>query len=377
MNKFLLLALFSLLFACSQKNGKSQIEPHIPELVITDSLVIDHLTMLGMLDVKDDHSEFLFHDFKTNELLRVNNSGEILVKVNRSEDGKDSYKQQYFVSANYFGQDRILVFTFTSAIIYDLEFNLIEEKKLDFELVTRRIGGSRVVLPLREYLYTFSLDNSDVKEVKESENFSVAYPFMTIRDRKTLDILHSVAIPSQSQMALNPGFYKNLEPIVKLVGEDLHVLFPHSPEMYIYSIPDMTLKKSFSLDPGDDYKQISPSKEDQSFQGFIDALGSSDYSNFVYTNGYLLTQFTGFVPQDLVDDLPKDFVGGPEYVELSNKYKTKYNYQIFKDEMKIWQGNLDVNLWSVGDLLFSTTKPGEEPDAVEKDMQTFYFYELR
>lgn len=164
---------------------------------------------------------------------------------------------------------------------------------------------------------------------------------------------------------------------MKLVDGELHVLFPHSPEMFIYGVPELNLKRSFSLEPGESYKQILPTKDSQSFQGFIDALGSSDYNNFVYSNGFLLTQFSGFVPRDLLDDLPKEFRGGSEYVELANKYKTKYKYQIFKDGKKLWQGNWDVNLWSVKDLLFSTSKPGEDPDAVEKDVQTFYFYELR
>ena len=97
----------------------------------------------------------------------------------------------------------------------------------------------------------------------------------------------------------------------------------------------------------------------------------------MFSNGYLLTQFDGFVPQDEVDKLPREYVGGPEFMELVDKYKSKYNYQIFRDEQKLWQGSWDVNLWSVRNILYSNAKPGEDPDAVEKDVQTIYFYELK
>lgn len=207
MKNFLLLCLIPVLLACSEKPTETATESYIPELVIIDSLVIDRLTVLGMQDVKEDQSEYLLHDFKTNELIRVNESGKILVKANRSEDGKDSYKQKFFITANYLGNDEILVFTFSGAFIYDLEFNLKEEKKLDFELVTRQMGGSRVVVPFDKYLYTFSLENSESSNLKTAEDFSVAYPFMTIRDIESLKVLHSVTVPSQSQVALNPGFY--------------------------------------------------------------------------------------------------------------------------------------------------------------------------
>jgi len=364
--------------ACGEKTQEIQSEAYIPELVITDSLVIDHLTSLGMIDVKYDHSEFLMYDFKTSEFVRVDKSGEILLKANRSEDGKDSFKSSYFTTAHYIQNDQVLVITHTSAFIYDLDFNLIETKKVNFELVTRTIGGSRAALSSGEYLYTFSLDvTGDVRAIVESDDFSVVYPFMTVRDINSLDTLHTAYIPKGTQMAINPGQYNNLDPIVKLVKDEMFVLFPNSPEMYVYGFPELKFKRKWALNPGKSYKQILPTKDETSFEGFLKALASSEYTNFGFSNSYLLTQFTGFAPQEEVDQLPRDYVGGSEFIELANKYKSTSYYQIFKGEEKLWQGIWDVNLRSVRDVLYSNAKPGEEPDAVEKDMQTYYFYELR
>ena len=376
MKNFLLALLFVVLVSCSEKTQEKQSEAYIPELVITDSLVIDHLTELGMIDVKEDHSEFLFYDFKTNELIRVDKSGEILFKVNRSEDGKDSYKTQYFITANYKGENEIIIITHAGAFIYDLDFNLLEEKKIQFDLVTRRIGGSRAALTHKDFFYTFSLEKSAAPEVLESKNFSYSYSFMSVRDLNTLEILRSDLIPAESQMAISPGKYNNLDPIVKIVNDEMFVLFPNSPEMYVYTFPGLILQRSRALNPGDSYRQILPTRDDTSFEGFLNALASSEYTNFAFSNDYLLTQFVGFAPQEEVDKLPREFIGGPEFMGLVNKYKSNYNYQIFKGEEKLWQGTWDVNLGSVRDVLYSNTKPGEDQDEVEKDVQTIYFYEL-
>ena len=200
---------------------------------------------------------------------------------------------------------------------------------------------------------------------------------MTVRDINSLDTLHSSFIPKETQMAANPGLYNNLDPIVKIVEDEMYVLFPNSPEMYVYDFPELQLKTSWDLNPGDSYKQIVPNHDPSSLDGFFNSLGSSEYKSFSFSNGYLLTVFEGAAPQDEIDALPNRTVGSPEFNELSDKYKSKYHYQIFKGQDMLWQGDLNVNLWSVRDLIYSNTKPGEDSDAVEKDVQTIYFYELR
>ena len=73
----------------------------------------------------------------------------------------------------------------------------------------------------------------------------------------------------------------------------------------------------------------------------------------------------------------QEVVGGPEFNELSKKYKSKSFYQIFKEEEKIWEGKWDINLKVRRNLIYSNAKLGKDPNAVEKDVQTLYFYEIR
>ncbi|MFC5624180.1 hypothetical protein [Algoriphagus winogradskyi] len=377
MKKFLLLLLFTATLACSEKTDEKQSDAYIPELVITDSLVIDRLTELGMIDVKEDHSEYLFFDWKKDELLRISEHGEVLASANRSEDGRDSFKARYFTTADYYGEDEILITTHAGIFIYDLDFILKEEKPLDFSLVTHRIGGSNAAEVYKNYLYTFSVDNDSGEKVYNSEEFSTSYPFMTLRDINSLDIIKSQYIPEQSLMAITPGQYNSLDPIVRFIGDEIFALFPNSPELYVYDLPSFEFKSFQALNPGDQFKKIQPVNRDINFDGFFKSLASSQYTNYAFSNGYLLTQYEGAAPQDEVDALPKNVVGGSDFEALVKKYKEKQFYQIFKGEEKLWEGTWDVNLWSVRDVLFSNAKPGEDPEAIEKDVQTIYFYELK
>ena len=375
MKNLILPLLISTFLACSEKSTTS--EAYIPELQIKDSLVIAHLTRLSLIDVKEDHSEYLFYDYKTNEFLRVDSSGKILLQVNRSGDGKDNYQSSDFISANYTAANEILLFTYAKAYYYTLDFSLKHSESLDFSLFPGKSFEKRVTQVFSDYLYTFSIEMKDADLYYESDNFSIVYPFMNIRNVSNLDIISSDSIPSESQPAINPGYYNNLDPSVRFVGDELYALFPNSPEIYIYQYPDLNLKRSFSLKPGEHYKQTLPKDLAINFDGFLKELAGSSYKGFALTNDYLLTMYEGAAPQEEVDKLPKENVGGKEFTELAQKYKSKIYYQIFKDEKRLWEGSWNVNLLSVRDVLYASEKPGEDPDAVEKDMQTIYFYELK
>jgi hypothetical protein len=366
------------LFSCNPPESETE-NPNqeIPELFLVDSLVVDRLTQFTLVDVNEDRSSYLLYDWKTKEFMNVTSSGEIKALANLNGDGKNSYQDSYFVGAKFKGNDKILIQTYAGLYTYDLEFNLQEKRTDSYDLVTRRVGGSRGFDTYNEYLYTFSIEENDMKGIYDNQEFSRSYPFLTIRDIESYDVINSVYIPETTSLAKNPGFYNNLDPIVHFEGNLMHVLFPNSPELYSYDLPSLELKKSFDLNPGEAYRIAKPHNPEQGLKGFFNSLAAGEYQYFTFSNGYLLTIYDGAAPQDAVDALPQDMVGGEKFNELVRKYKDHFYYQIFKDEEKIWEGKWDIKLEVVRDLIYSNAKVGEDPNAVEKDVQTLYFYEIR
>lgn len=376
---FVVFTFLTMIYSCGPSDSEKtkEGEKHVPELVIRDSIVIDRLTSPTMLDVKPDHSEFLFYDFKTSEFFRINKSGEILKTAKLTGDGRNTIQSTYFVGAKYGGNNEIVIQTMTATFAYDLDFQLKNKVTSDFSLVLPRVGGSRGFETYADYIYTFSIDEKDRStELIQSENFNTAYPFITLRDSQTLAILKSDFLPSTSYVAQNPGQYFDLDPIVKFSANELFVLFPNSPEMYVYDLPSLKLKDQWDLHPENAYRQMEPSNPLVPSDGNR-SLSAGRYQNFVFSNGYLLTAYQGAAPQDEVDDLANYAKGGDEYKALIKKYKSMPHYQLFEGKSKIWEGQWEIKLSMLRDVIFAFSKPGEDPEAIEKDVQTIYFYELK
>jgi hypothetical protein len=362
-----------LMVACgSREKTASHSEP---ELIVTDSLVIDYLGTLQLLDFKPDRSEFLLYDFQRSELVRVDHKGNIRQQANRSLDGKDSYQSRFFISANYRDNGDILIETFGRLFVYDSALTLMEKRKLPYELATGTIGGSRVTLPIADYLYAFSVGTGDNDKLQDASSLHT-YPFLTAYDLASSQVTAREPMPAKSQMVQNPGVYRSMDPIPLYRDGLLHLMFRYSPEIFVYDFPSLKLKEVLDLHPEPTYRQIPPVKKYENFDGFFAELASSTYTGFAHSNGYLLTSYLAAAPQDEVDALPRDVVGGPDYLAVREKYKKSY-YQVFRDKEKIWEGKWEVDLQMHNDLIYSTHRPGVDPQTEERDEVVFYFYELK
>ncbi|HAH37482.1 MAG TPA: hypothetical protein DCL81_13470, partial [Algoriphagus sp.] len=72
------------LYSCSQKKSEEISGSYVPELVLVDSMRIDRMVVPTLLDYSDDAQKFLFFDFKSNEFILTDNSGNILKVANRA-----------------------------------------------------------------------------------------------------------------------------------------------------------------------------------------------------------------------------------------------------------------------------------------------------
>ncbi|MBT0811217.1 hypothetical protein KIH41_07985 [Litoribacter ruber] len=346
-----------------------------PELIVTDSLIIDYLGNLQLLDFKPDRSEYLLYDFQRSELVRVDQKGTIRQKANRSMDGKDSYQSRFFITANYRDNGDLLIETFGGLFVYDSALTLKEKRKLPYELATGIIGGSRVTLPIADYLYAFSVGTDDRDRLQDASSLHT-YPFLTAYDLASDQVTAREPMPEKSQMVQNPGVYRSMDPIPLYRDGLLHLMFMYSPEIYVYDFPSLKLKEVLNLNPEPTYRQLAPVKNNESFDRFFSELASSHYTGFAHSNGYLLTSYMAAAPQEEVDALPKDVVGGPDYLVVRDKYKNPY-YQVFSEKEKVWEGKWDVDLKMHKDVIYSTHQPGVDPQVQERDEVVFYFYELK
>lgn len=361
------------LFSCQTSKEENKIVGDI-KLLVVDSLQVDHLGKLNMIDLKEDHSEFLLYDGLSHDFLRVDRSGNILQQINRTGDGKDNYQSKYFMTAQYLENGDILIETYGMQFIYNGNFELKEKRQTPFSPIIGRMLGSTVNLPIGESMFSFTFHTGDSRD-EFSESHAVDYPVLTSYKIDDFSVIARGKFPRESQMVLNPGTYNFDNPLAVYHNDELFLNFISSPEIYVYEFPGLVLKRVINLQPGENYKQNAPGDGKENFERFFNILSSSTFGGFNFSNDYLITWYNGAAPKDEVDALPRNVVGGPEFLALAKKYDKTY-YQVFDGDKKLWEGQKDLKLSSCRNLIFNKLKEGETEDEVEKDSETFYFYEV-
>ncbi|SDD09303.1 hypothetical protein SAMN04488104_101486 [Algoriphagus faecimaris] len=378
MKTYLLLALITFcLFSCETSNQNAEEKlGQIPELTLVDSMQIDRLVVPTLLDYSEDGKHFLFFDFQSNELILTDPSGQILITANRTGDGPNSYKSGYFSACRFVGDDQILVETFSGTYLYDLKFTLKDFKMAHVRILSRMSGDTPGFVVDKNYQFKFGFLESDIDQIRVDDQWKMdVYDFLKVSDHESNE-LFSAPVPQSLNYLNDPGEYFSYDANALIRDDKLYLQFFMTPYLYEYKFPELVLIDSLHLNPRQDFKNTNPSPGDN-FGLFFEELKGSRYENFVFSNDHLLTWYLRAAPAEEVDALDRRVVGDEKYQALKKKYKTPV-YQIFKGKDKIWEGEWPIKLNVKKDLLYSVNaKPGEDPNAVERDAQTLYFYELR
>ncbi len=366
------------LISCGTSQQDTSVESNsVPELTLVDSLQIDRLVVPTLLDYSENGKHYIFFDFKSNEFMLADDTGRLLTAANRAEDGPNSYKSSYFTAARFVGKNQILIETYTGSFLYDFEFNLIDTKPSKIQLLTRMMGDTPGFLADENYQFKFGFLESDMDQIRVDDQMKMdSYDFLKVSNNDG-EVEFSSKVPRSVNYISKPGKYMGYDPIAKIEGDRIYLQFMLTPIIYTYSFPELKILDSLFLNPGPDFKAIEPAPEQENFGVFFEELRGSRYEDFIFSNDYLLTWYLKGSPDEEVDALDRRVVGDEKYQAVEEKYKTPV-YQIFKGKEKVWEGEWPIKLNTKKDLLYSVNaKPGEDPNLVERDVQTLYFYELR
>ena len=369
-----LLLLIYTQFSCSSGSDRVEFIEEVPQFILTDSLVVDYLGVLTILDIKAERSEYLMYDPQRKELLRVNKHGDIILSKNLSADGKDSFGA-YFYSAHYYDDDKLLIFPYSGGICtYDFQFNLLS-KETPFNIFTNALGSGIATLLVDNKLFANKYPEKASGDLYAHEDYLARHPFLTTYDLDKKKVIAEQYLPKESQIIQHPGKYSEPEPHSIMMEDELYLLFSNSPEIYKYSFPKLKLLGKVALNPSDKYVQVKPFPVEALGNGVFNKLAGSEYFHFSASKGYLLTGYMGAAPQDKVDALPQDLLGGEVFMALVKEYKIPY-YQIRKGGKILWEGQNDNRFKFKGGHLFADRNIIQPIVEEEKDHVVYYFYEI-
>ncbi|WPR74082.1 hypothetical protein [Algoriphagus sp. NG3] len=385
MKNFLFYLFLIVCFASCKNNSKTNEKDLAYEFVKVDSLVMDIMETVHVLDYHHEKDLYLIVKQASMEghYFVVNKSGEILSE-NKLSEGPDAFGM-VLARAGFVG-DEILFVSEGEAFVYDL--NLKQKRRFPFAQGVR----ARLVHFSLDNLSTFRSADGELSAVANlNDGYLQPYP-MDYYD--TLHLVHLMDIQSgevkkggkldQNSKFRSGQFYPSM---------DKPVFFSDPRSNYISTIlyGDTTL---YQLDPSDGFKTVNKIKLDRAKPDQLIDIPMTDASyttvkeyrtqNYVmggafdeivgYGDEMLVGYRTGADPNLVFDNQNEE----QQKAEAASKkrffYYIKDGNQLGKPIPWTLPGRLKLN---VGPRRYLQTGDQAELHDYEKDYQCYYIYELR
>ncbi|WP_291788499.1 hypothetical protein [Cecembia sp.] len=230
------LALFQISLISCKQSAKDMLDSNW-SLVLVDSLQVEHLGEMMLLDISPNHELFLTADYQKNTYFLIDKKGEIFSEINKSGDQPDSFGYA-FSEMSFWDDNTIFVVGSKGLKWYDLEGN--ESKFVpfnpDYQLkgIMRNTGGGPIVLQDRgntKILYRSGAVNGKRTEPGYLEKIRGG----TLIDPETFDLEHIFPLEKDSRF-FDGKFYDDGDLYSRLaVGKDfVYVTYDANPVLYAY-----------------------------------------------------------------------------------------------------------------------------------------------
>lgn len=323
------------LFSCG-KSDSEQEKPTTPlseqnlKFEIYDSLIIDHIGNLVLMDISPNGNNYLLSDQNSGDILITDSEGSILHQYNRTGDGPNDYVGNKSGRFLFRDNSSYLVPTTQGFSIYSLDGEKIENFKPEFSpfanLVVSfstsiQLAGDQVFLKLQGRY----ADNGNLDSARNLERIDI----------NTGEYHPIIPFPKGSKY-LDPeanfqGF--DYHPVFTVKGDSLYFLFRNDPTFYAFSLDNLeTPARSFKLPIGafeerDMSKEVEPGSFDM--RDFL--LGSFNSIDPIEDGEILIYYSSGLTDEkanEVISEAGTDF---NQIFTLAEKYNT-VGYRILKGE---------------------------------------------
>jgi|GEM_PF-3174973 len=206
-------------------------------LVLVDSLQVEHLGEMMLLDISPNQELFLTADYQKNTYFIINRNGEKISEINKSGDQPEAFGFAYSEMI-FWDDETIFVIGSKGLKWYDLEGN--ETKFVpfnpDYQLkgIMRNTGGGPILLDDREN--TKILYRGGAVNGKRTEpGYLAKIRGGTLIDPETFDLEHIFPLEKDSRF-FDGKFYDDGDLYSRLaVGKDfVYVTYDANPVLYAY-----------------------------------------------------------------------------------------------------------------------------------------------
>lgn len=332
------------LASCSDSNkssGSATAETKL-SLQVVDSILVDYMEELTIMDASKDFEEFLALNRKTDEIVMFNYEGAITNSFENQRNSPEGIND--IVSISFMDDKEILIGARPLKLaLYDKHG---KQKKVfnTSSLVPR--GSSVIQKQIFETRDNKILGHLNAYPESAFSNGLIKPTLMLIDPEKNAEPEPLLQVPSTSKYS-DGQFHGYVFPIINYSGKELLLAYSNDPKLYSYNYSDegLTLNQTVNLEITD-FLEIHPSPNEKSYNfdknhremkpGMIWRILSSDENIFIiYAKGISDDKFESKIH----DRLTKQAIeSNPLYLMLLNK------------DLEILQKDISIPFYILGGL---------------------------
>jgi len=318
------------LFSCSKSTKDQNVQivdsSKATKITLIDSIRIDYLGTLALLDVSEDHKKIMLYDRATSKIVLSDMQGSILNELELEGDSPNSYGRM-LGPGRFTSEGNIFIIGMRGFFTYSLDGEVLSSKKLPENYRTFMTSTNQSTTPLShngKFINTyFDFKGKEKNQAEYYQQLTLMTEFDTVENTHT----PFLNIPAESKLRDGLGYeISDFQPSYTIHNNKLLVTLGAEAKLYEFDLTTRELLLSRELN----YQSFYPTKGEELSKkqpgSIVFSTGEGLTRNIISTDkNILLFYYPGFnqMDKDRVEELKskKDNDGlSALYKELDKKY---------------------------------------------------------
>ena len=319
MKNYLGLILCSLAFFSCGKSDSEQAKSSTPlseqnlKFEIYDSLVVDYLGNLVLMDISPNQESFLLYDQSSDSIFVTDKSGSILYQFQKSGEGPGNYNDGRYGNAVFMDNSNFLIPATSGIFQYSLDGTFERQINPEFKYLPSLIISSGNSLTLKDGQgYTNYGGRYSDEYGRQGIEYQQNATLLERVDLETGEFTPVLPIPKESKFSSSELAYNNFffYPLWQIQDDSLHLTFKNEPKVFSYSLEDLSAPKNVKTIPLLTFLESTPTGNtvENSFNLEDLFLGTINSLNLTEDNEFLIDYLSGLSKEEYNQSM--EAVGG-------------------------------------------------------------------
>ncbi|MGY6521027.1 MAG: hypothetical protein ACXIUD_04820 [Mongoliitalea sp.] len=311
-----------------------------------DSLDVDVLGSLMLVDVSPEGKRLVFFDFSSRGFVFTDDTGKVINTFAKTGDIPDAHGF-LLEFPGFVNENSIAVSGMNGIFIYDLEGNLLQRlahpESLEGAATMIFVGKGMETTSIGGNAFLLSNSVRTRGTYPGEQQFYDTFKALELININRGEFIEIVPFEDGSQFLDGNGYFaSDYAPALEAVGDKLYVALGGDPKLYVYALSSegAILENSVSLSiPG--FEKLSITSRDEFYEGSMSVKASTpSIRNIHVVDEYVLIQYYGGFSESKEKEINalKGSGDSKAFLELYNKYEK----EVTKGVLVLDRKSLDI-----------------------------------